>query len=121
MGMLTNRELKALLNITLCKQALIIMPTEESASAMRDFLRAQIKAEYPTFCNSYTVTGMVVHIRGHENVTVATPEDWRTYNKCVFNGIVLVDDDMSPDDYAPLPFITESPEKLHKYLGERII
>ena len=121
MGMLTNRELKALLNITLCKQALIIMPTEESASAMRDFLRAQIKAEYPQYCNSYTVTGIAVYVKSHEVIIVVTPEDWRSYRKYTFNGIMLVDDDMSPDNYAPLPYITESPEKLHKYLGERII
>lgn len=119
--MLTNRELAVLLLLTQCRKVLIIMPTDKQTKDMQEFLRAQIRAEYPTFCNSYTVTGMVVHIRGHENVTVATPEDWRTYNKCVFNGVVLVDDDMSPDDYAPLPYITESPEKLHKYLGERII
>lgn len=119
--MLTKRELKALLNITLCKQALIIMPTEESASAMRDFLRAQIKAEYPQYCNSYTVTGIAVYVKSHEVIIVVTPEDWRSYRKYTFNGIVLVDDDMSPDGYVPLPFITESPEKLHKYLGDRII
>lgn len=121
MGILTNRELKSLLNITLHRKVLILMPTEESASAVRDFLRAQVKAEYPTLCNSCTITGRAVCIKYREPVTVATAKDWRSYIKYTFNGIVLVDDDMFPDDYVPLPFITESPEKLHKYLGERII
>ena len=72
--MLTKRELAVLLLLTQCRKVLIIMPTNDRAKDMQEFLRAQIRAEYPTFCNSYTVTGMVVHIRGHENVTVATPE-----------------------------------------------
>ena len=119
--MLTKRELAVLLLLTQCRKVLIIMPTNDRAKDMQEFLRAQIKAEYPQYCNSYTVTGIAVYVKSHEVIIVVTPEDWRSYRKYTFNGIVLVDDDMSPDDYVPLPYITESPEKLHKYLGERII
>lgn len=114
--MLTEREIKGLLILLERRKALILLPTETEAQSFRKYLRTRIKNRYPAFYNGYETTGTAVHIKGCESVTVTTPENWRNHNKPEFGGIVLVEDSMSPDEYAPIPYVKYSPEKLHEYL-----
>lgn len=50
--MLTKRELTVLLLLTQSRKVLIVMPTDKQAKDMQEFLRARIKAEYPTFATA---------------------------------------------------------------------
>ena len=118
--MLTEKEIKALLILLERRKVLILLPSESDAQSFRSFLRERIRTRYPTFSNEYETVGTVVHIKGHESVIITTPESWRAQSKPKFGGIVLADDSMSPDEYAPIPYVAESPEKLHEYLRGRI-